>query len=142
MANSCMFNFCGPGDKGITYASTDEPYSACATRELVEYTAAVAGMAEIGSSPNGKSKKAAALPTPRTNVGGSIDSSKTRRSLDKLMSAAKVKTLQDAMDHCTPGLSNIEVTVVDSPTQSAAILVQNDITKAVFWMPKELLNRR
>lgn len=133
---SCSVVDCPTGTKAVANGAKNDPYFACGTSELVEYTTLVAGMASMTYSMTGK------LPNISDKTGEPEYTGETKAMLDKARAKAGVATFDQAIAKCKKGIARIKVTVMNNPKDSMAIWVMNDSQKSTFWMPKAYLYRR
>lgn len=133
---SCSLTDCPAGTKAVTYATKNEPYYACGTRELVEYTNSVLGFlamtVQLGQP----------MPNISDKTGEPEYTGETKAMLDTLRTKAGVATFDQAVAKCKKGTAKIKVTVLNNPKDSMAIYVMKDLQKTTFWMPKTHLDRK
>ncbi|VVE69111.1 hypothetical protein PPN31119_03176 [Pandoraea pnomenusa] len=139
---SCMAQKCAAGDKAITYATKQEPYFACPTRELAEYTNFVIGLVATqrmltGSFPN---------ISPKTGEPEYLDQggkpNETRLMFDQMRESARVSTFDQGVAMCKTGANKAQVTIMNVPTDATVVWVNDDKKKVSFWMPRGSLDKR
>jgi hypothetical protein len=141
-SKSCSRNACAVGETVTTYATKSDPYYACATQELSEYTNFLIGLASAQYQLTGT------LPniSPKTGEPEYLDDSKgpnmTRVIIEKLRSAAKVSTFDQAVHQCMQGRAKVTVTVMNIPKDSMSFWVFEQKAKRSYWMPKGNLDKK
>jgi hypothetical protein len=140
--NSCLAKKCSAGDKAITYASKQDPYYACPTRELASYTNFVLGLVAAqyeftGTLPNISDKTGE---PEYVDQGGKPN--ETRLMLDSLRGSAKVQSFDQAVAMCKQGGSKIPVTIMNAPSDEIVVWVRDERHSQSFWMPKSSLDKR
>jgi hypothetical protein len=135
ISNSCLAQACNPGEKAVTFASKEDTYFACPTRELSEYTNNVLGMVSMTHQMTGS------LPNISPVTGEPEYQGETKSMIDGLRAAAKVSTYDQAIKLCSQGKSKVSVLVMNNPEEGGSIWVSGADQKP-FWMPKGFLNKR
>jgi hypothetical protein len=138
---SCSATKCYAGDKGTTYATKSDIFLACPTRELAEYTNQVIGIVALTISISGRPPNISDKTGEPEYLDGRDGPNESRLMLDRARKRANVRTFDEAAARCSGGANKVKVRVMNSPEDSSAIWVQNEKTKATFWMPKSHLDR-
>ncbi|OBR52363.1 hypothetical protein [Paraburkholderia tropica] len=137
-----MIKGCAPGDRATTYASKQEPFFACPTRELASYTSSVLGLISLqiqltGTPPNISDK---------TGEPEYLDQNgkpnETRLLLDALRHKAGVATFDQAIAACAPGRNKAKVTVMNVQKDDGVIYVHDAARNLNYWMPWSSLDKR
>jgi hypothetical protein len=132
---TCSVIECEAGSKSITYATKQEPYYACGTRELVEYTNFILGLMVVQAQLVGRP------PNISDKTGEPEYQGETKSMLDALRGRAGVSTFDQAVSMCTKGVGKLNVTVLNNPKDSNAIYVMTNKNKT-FWLPKSSLDKK
>ncbi|MRW88828.1 hypothetical protein GJ699_02385 [Duganella sp. FT80W] len=140
--DACHIKVCSAGDRAITYFKKDDPYYACASKELSEYVNFVIGLVSTSIQFTGQMPAISPKTGEPEYLDGKDGPNKTRMILDLLRKKAGVATLDQAMAQCTKGSPNIRVSVMNNPADSQAIWVIADKSKKSFWMPKSHLTKK
>jgi hypothetical protein len=132
----CTTDTCKAGTKAITHATKTEPYFACPTRELADYTNFVLGLvamdAMMGASLNISPQ------TGEPEVEG-----ETKAMLDHYRTAANAPTYDAAISLCHAGKSKHRVILLNvSDDTSLAVWVHDERQNENYWMPISGLNKR
>jgi hypothetical protein len=139
---SCWETVCSAGDTGITYSSKSEPYYACPTRELTDYTSFVLGLVSMNIELTGKMPNISDKTGEPEYLDGEDGPNKTRLMLENLRNKAKVSTFDEAANICSKGVGDVKVLIMNSQDDSGAIWVMDERIKNTFWMPKSNLDKR
>jgi len=139
---ACGHIECPAGTKAITFASKADPYFACPTKELSDYTAIVIGFVSIQASltrtmPNISPETG----EPEYFDGPDGKPNQSRLLLDAARHAARVRTFDEAISLCKPGKNKVHVTVMNNPKDSNSVWVADSKTKTTFWISKGMLNK-
>lgn len=138
---SCLTQTCNVGDNVITYATKSEPYYACPTRELSEYTTIVLGLVSTHLTFTGK------LPNISDSTGEPeyLDTkdgpNQTRLMLDYFRKAARVQTFDQATAACSVGKAGLKVAVMNNPSDRQVIWVRGAKNES-FWVPKSHVDKK
>lgn len=141
-SKSCSRNECAVGETVTTYATKSDPYYACATQELSEYTNFLIGLVSAQYQMTGK------LPNISSKTGEPeyFDDSKgpnmTRVIIEKLRTAAKVSTFDQAVHQCMQGRAKVTVMVMNIPKDAMSYWVFEQKAKRSYWMPKGNLDKK
>ena len=135
LSKTCLIAECNPGDRAITYATKNDFYYACPTKELSEYISTTLGLTSVIYQMTGK------LPNISPKTGEPEFDGESRQMVDNLRSAAGVDTYDQAQALCSKGRSKIAVTVMNNPNEGGSIWVSG-ADKKPFWMPKAFLSKR
>lgn len=132
---ACTTVTCKAGARVITYATKKEPYFACPTRELANYTnfvlALTAADAVMGFFPNISPQ------TGEPEVEG-----ETKAMLDDYRTAANVPTYDAAINLCHSGKSKRRVMLLNvSNDAPLAVWVHDELQNENYWMPISALNK-
>jgi hypothetical protein len=114
---------------------------ACPTRELVEYTDEVIGIVALTISVSGRPPNISDKTGEPEYLDDKDGPNESRLILDRARKRANVRTFDEAAARCSGGINKVKVRVMNSPEDSSAIWVQNEKTKATFWMPKSHLDK-
>jgi len=140
--NSCLVKTCAPGDHAVTYATKQEPFLACPTRELAAYTSSVLGLLALqvqltGAMPNISDK---------TGEPEYLDQNgkpnETRLMLDSLRNKAGVTSFDQAVATCAPGRNKSKVTILNVQKDAEVVYVHDEARKINYWMPTSSLDKR
>lgn len=142
LSGSCSATKCYPGDKGTTHATKSDMFFACPTRELVEYTDQVIGIVALTIAVSGRPPNISDKTGDPEYLDDKDGPNESRLLLDRARKRANVRTFDEAAARCSRGANKVKVQVMNSPEDSTAIWVQNEKTKATFWMPKSHLDKR
>ena len=140
--HSCALVSCFPGDKGVTYATKAEPFLACPTRELADYTGFVLSLISLSISLTGRLPNISDKTGDPEYIDGQDGPNKTRLMLDMLRSRAGVSTFDDAEQRCKNGIGNDHVLVMNVPENGYSIWVRDTKRNQSFWMPKSSLDKQ
>lgn len=139
---NCSAAKCYPGDRGTTYATKSDVFLTCPTRELSEYTHTVIGLTSLSLSLTGRPPNISDKTGEPEYLDGKDGPNETRVMLDRARARANVRTFDEAAKRCAGGPNKVKVRIMNSPEDSSAIWVQNEKTKATFWMPKVHLDKK
>jgi hypothetical protein len=142
VGSTCAIKECAAGDQAKTYFKNSDPYYACETKELGEYTNFVIGMVSLSLQLTGKAPNISAKTGEPEYLDTANGPNQTRLMLDAMRTKAGVKTFDQAMARCTLGAPNLKVSIMNSPKDSQEIWVSSNKTKQSFWMPKSHLEKR
>ncbi|WP_261541713.1 hypothetical protein [Burkholderia multivorans] len=135
-SNSCMLKGCAAGDKAVTYTSKTEPYFACPTRELSDYTLFVIGSVAFSAELSGK------MPELSPVTGEPIYQGKTAEMMTTLRNAARVRTFDEAAAMCKRGRNKVRVTILDAESgRSGSARVREEKTGETYWLPVSSLDK-
>lgn len=138
-----MMKGCPSGTAAITVASKTEPYYACPSKPLAEYTNFVIGMASMAVQLTGHLPNISPVTgDPEYLDGAGGKPNQTRIMLAFMRNQAKVQTFDEAVAMCSMGRSRVLVTVMNEPKDSSTVWVFDDKKKLSFWMPKSSLDKR
>ena len=132
---NCMAVECAAGTRAVTYATKQEPYYACGSRELADYTNFVLGLVVMQKQLTGT------MPNVSDKTGEPEYHGETKLMLDSLRKKAGVTSFDQAVSMCTKGLGKLKVVVLNNPKDSNAIYVATD-SKKTFWLPKTSLDKK
>lgn len=132
----CNVVDCDTNSKVISYATKSDPYYACPTQELSDYTNFVLGLISFGYQMTGK------FPNVSPVTGEPEYEGQTKSMLDTMRSAAGVGTFDQAVSECKIGKNRLRLRVLNNPQGGVSIWVLDDRTKKTFWMPKTHLDLR
>lgn len=132
----CNVAECSAGTKVTSYAKKDDPFWACPTKELSEYTNFAFTMALMTYQISGK------LPNISPITGEPEFQGETKTFLTILRERTGLKTLDQATAMCIHGRHGLKLTVANLPKDGTSIYVFDEKTKTMFWMPKANLNVR
>jgi hypothetical protein len=130
----CNIIECASGMKIKTYAKKDDPFYACETRALSDYTNYVIGIAAITVALTGH------LPNVSQDTGDIEQTGKSKIVLDNLRSSAGVASFDEAMIHCKNGKNSTQLMVINNPKDGVSLWASNEKTKELFWIPKAHAN--
>jgi hypothetical protein len=133
--NTCTVKSCASGDRGLTHSNKADPYYACPTRQLANYTNFVIGIAAASYELSGR------LPNISDATGEPEFEGKTKDVLDGMRADAGVRTFDQAVAMCRKGADKVRVTVMNSPGTDSVIWVKDQKSGQSFWMPKIHLNK-
>jgi hypothetical protein len=133
---TCSVTDCFAGTKAITHASKQDPYYACPSRELADYTNVFVGLIALHVTFTGH------LPNISDKTGEPEWQGETKTMVDSLRDKARVSGFNQASSLCTKGLNKIRVTVLNNPSGSEYIYVMNEKNNKTFWLPKTFLDKR
>lgn len=141
-AESCQTAKCTAGQTTTTYATRSEPYFACPTRELSDYTNMVLGLVALtaqfgGQMPNVSPETGE--PEYRDDANGP---NKTRQMLAYYRSKAKVSTFDQAVALCAEGRSGFKVTILNIRDDEMSTWVHDSKRNVSYWLPRSALNAR
>lgn len=139
---TCGHIECPAGTKAVTFSSKAEPYFACPTKELSDYTFIVIGFVSIQASLTGTMPNI----SPETGEPEYLDGpdgkpNQSRLMLDAARHAARVRTFDEAISLCKPGKNKVHVMVMNNPKDSNSVWVADPKTKTTFWISKGMLNK-
>lgn len=139
-AESCQTAKCTAGQTTTTYATRSEPYFACPTRELSDYTNMVLGLVALtaqfgGSMPNISPETGE--PEFRDDANGP---NKTRQMLAYYRGKAKVSTFDQAVALCAEGRSGFKVTILNIRDDEMSTWVHDSKRNVSYWLPRGALN--
>jgi hypothetical protein len=132
ISTSCQVRQCLAGTKVVTFATKSDPFFACDSMEMSEYTNTVLGLISISIQFTGH------LPNISDKTGDPILQGETKTILDNLRTAAGVKSLNEAMQHCTNGAGKRKLIVMNFPSSKAdgSMYVEDTARRQAYWMPK------
>ena len=133
--NSCLEKTCPAGTKATTYAKKSEPFFACPTIDLAEYSNFVVGLVQMGAAFG-------SLPNISLVTGEPEYQGETKVLLDQMRKRANVSTFDEAVATCIKGKNGVKVLVANNPVDRSVLWVQADKTGEMFWMPKANLDVR
>jgi len=139
---SCLAQSCGPGDGALTYASRTEPFHACPSAALAQYIAAVDQIVSLSIAVTGKPPNISVQtgePEYPDDTGGP---NKTRIALENFRHAAMVDSYNQAVDRCVAGTTMRSVRILTTPEKMSVVEVQDEESKAKYWLPKASLDKR
>jgi hypothetical protein len=113
----------------------------CPTRELSEYTQIVIGLLTLTMQLTGRPPNISDKTGEPEYLDDKDGPNESRLMLDRARKRANVRTFDEAAARCSRGTGKVKVQVMNSPEDSTAIWVQNEKTKATFWMPKSHLDK-
>lgn len=127
---TCSVAQCHSGDVVRTVAEKGDPYYACPTRELSDYTNGVLGMAAVTVVIAGRP------PNISPETGEPEAQGETKAFFDQLRRAAGVRTFDEGIAKCQQGRNGIRGTVMnDGGADSMSIWIGVQGGKANFWLP-------
>lgn len=133
LQDSCAVKACPAGMAGVTYATKAEPFYACPTAELAEYTNFVLGIAAMGAAMG-------SMPNVSPVTGEPEMEGTTKGMMGMFRERAGVKTFDQAVAQCFPGKGKKKVVVANNPKDGTVIWVSSDNPKMMFWIPKASLD--
>ena len=132
----CTPDSCKAGTQAITYATKQEPYFACPSRELADYTNFVVGLVAIQASLGAFSNISPETGEPEVT-------GETKQMLDGLRVRAQASTFDDAVASCSKGKAKRKVLIINVPADALmAVWVHDDKANSSYWMPISSLNKR
>ena len=134
-AENCMAVDCPAGSRAVTYAKRQEPYYACGTRELADYTNFVLGLVVMQKQLTGT------MPNISDKTGEPEYQDETKLMLDSLRKKAGVTTFDQAVSMCAKGVGRLKVVVLNNPKDNNVIYVVTH-NKKTFWLPKTSLDKK
>ncbi len=132
ISTSCQVKKCFAGDQVISFATKKDPFFACSSMELSEYTNTVLGLIAISIQFTGH------LPNISDKTGDPIVQGETKTLLDNLRAAAGVQTLDQALHNCMQGIGKRKLIVLNFPESAdrGSMYVTDTLRKLSYWMPK------
>jgi len=132
----CISVECTAGSKVISYATPSDPYFACPTAELSDYTMMVMGAVSL-SSLSGRTPNISRITGEPEFVGESAE------LLRQYRQAARVRTFDEAVSKCRPGVNGLRLVVSNIPGVGHSVSVSLEGKPGLpFWMSKAHLNLR
>ena len=128
--NRCSISECFAGTAVKTFAEKSDPYYACPTKELSEYTNFVIGMVSASMQMTGR------IPNISPITGDPEWSGGSKLILENLRNGAGVATFDQAIALCANGKNGIKVKVMNLPADSLVMWVHDPKRNISFWMPK------
>lgn len=138
---SCSVKSCDVGDNLVTYATKSEPYYACPTRELSEYTTLVLGMVSTHLTITGKLPNISDTTGEPEYLDTKDGPNQTRLMLDHFRKAAGVRTFDQATAACKVGKAGMKVAVMNNPSDKQVIWVRG-AKNETFWLPKSHVDKK
>jgi hypothetical protein len=132
----CNIATCEAGTKVKSYSTQSEPYFACQTKELSEYTNYVLGLLAFSKMISGH------LPNVSPITGDPEQEGKSKVTLDQLRSTAKVQTFDQALTMCERGRNGIQLLVANNPKDSQSIWVFDPKRNLNYWVSKSHMDKQ
>jgi hypothetical protein len=131
----CTFETCAAGTKALTYFEKSDPYYACPTRELATYVTTIVGLTAVQATLSGGQ-----MPNISNKNGELEYTGQTKEMVDMLREKAGVRTFDQAVALCAPGVDKRPVTILNMPENSLVAYVE-DRHKKTFWMSSAHLDK-
>lgn len=132
----CNIAKCEAGTKVKSYAKKDDPYFACQSMELSEYTNYVLGLVGMTIQFTGH------MPNISSITGEPEQEGQSKALLDMLRSKAKVGTFDQALGMCEKGKNGMIFMVANNPKNESSIWVFDAKRKLNFWVPKAHMDKQ
>lgn len=130
---SCSLHDCAAGSMVVSYATRSEPYFACPSQELSDYTNYVLGIIEMNAMFG-------EMPNISPDTGEPEQTGKSRAILDYLRIKARVSTFDQAVAACKKGRGGLRLMVANNPKGGTSMWVFERKTKKSFWAPKSSID--
>jgi hypothetical protein len=133
--NGCTFETCKAGTRALTSYDQSDPYYFCPTRELADYVGTLVALFA------GQIMLTGEMPNISDKTGEPEYKGQTKIMVDALREKAGVRTFDQAVAICSPGVDKEPVMVLNMPENSLVAYVEDERRKLAFWMPIINLNK-
>jgi len=133
---TCSVIDCPAGTKAMTYASKDDPYYSCPSKELSEYSNLIIGLTFMAVQFDGKT------PNISGKTGEPEFQGETKQMIDAYRNRAGVATFAQAVKQCKKGANKLKVVVLSDPEEAESSYVIIEKNNNTYWMPKSHLDMR
>jgi hypothetical protein len=131
-SKTCFVTYCRLGDKAVTYSKKSDPYFACPSKELSDYTNGVLGLIEVSHQLSGS------VPHTSSETGEPEYVGQSKARIDSWRESAGVNTFHEALAKCKKGADKTSVVLMGYSGRGDSIRVR-DKSDNTFWMPTEHL---
>lgn len=132
ISTSCQVKKCYAGDQVISYATKKDPFFACSSMQLSEYTNTLIGLIAMTLQFTGH------LPNISDTTGEPIFQGETKKVVENLRSEAGVQSFDQALQHCMQGSGKRKLIILNFPESEGigSMYVSDPQRKISYWMPK------